>query len=109
MSDYKFKGTPAPWFAEHYANYINIQPKEGYVDNKGNPVKNLLDIEDCPEAVHNGHLVAAAPDLLQAALNVLKYLPSIDSLPRTTETEIGNDTKGLIAAIEKALNINQTN
>lgn len=56
----KFKGTPGPWVSVNYAGFIKIHSKPYY----GEP--DLLDEEQCNEAQINAHLIASAPDLLEA-------------------------------------------
>jgi|ERR1043166_6919843 hypothetical protein len=90
---YEFKGTPGPWYAVQYAYFFNIQTDE-YYDTKH---INVLDCEVCDKAEQNANLIAAAPDLLTAAIEVVKCLANANDRPYERHL--------LQAAIHKALDI----
>lgn len=104
MSDvkYQFKGTPGPWHPIDYAGHINIQAAPFYGE---------LDLLDADNVGHeimtaNGHLAAAAPELLEALKVALWHEENGEAeaqkqgRPRLTERlEIYR------AAIHKALNL----
>ena len=90
----KFKGTKGEWFGIEYSGIWNIQSGQFYGDD------NLLDCECYPreEVEANAKLIAAAPDLLEALINIRKL--AFD--------KIHSDEGGIIEelcdkAIEKAL------
>lgn len=72
-----YEGTPGPLYAVDYAGFIQLHTVPSY----GN--KDLLNCEECPEAVANGQLFAAAPDLLQALYSLVQAIefgvPHIDT------------------------------
>jgi len=54
--------TKGPWYTENYSGIWMLQSKSGYL-----PSINLLDEEDCNEAMGNAKLIAAAPELIELA------------------------------------------
>ncbi|MDD9340338.1 MAG: hypothetical protein PV362_11970 [Providencia heimbachae] len=63
----EFKGTPAPW---HVDNLITVAINSDY---KHVAVVNLSDKVNKDESNANAHLIAAAPELLEALQRLLKY------------------------------------
>lgn len=56
----EFKGTPGPWRLRNRLTSIDVDiPAEG-------PYDTITDIQD----IHDAHLIAAAPDLLEALLDL---------------------------------------
>lgn len=60
----EFKGTPAPW---HVDNLITVAINSGY---KHVAVVNLSDKVNKDESNANAHLIAAAPELLEALIEM---------------------------------------
>jgi hypothetical protein len=58
------KHTPAPWFPVEYAGLYRIQSEEGYCES------DLQDVETNPNVEADVKLMAAAPELLEACMNL---------------------------------------
>ncbi len=56
--------------------------------------------DDCTDADFKAAL--AAPEMLEALIEIQEYLPNLSSFPKKTETGMGNSVKKTIKAIEKA-------
>lgn len=79
----EFKGTPAPWFIEEYdingkcdAKYFDIRS----MSTGGYEYMDLLDsvrVGD-EKALANAHLIAAAPELLEALIEIRKLVAHHD-------------------------------
>lgn len=81
--------TPGPWYSAEYANYWVLQNEDSYdgID--------ILNEELCADAEANAHLAAAAPDLLDALINVFEHAKVIINSNHA-------DYKAAEAAIKKA-------
>lgn len=73
----EFKGTPAPWFIEEYdingkcdAKYFDIRS----MSTDGYEYMDLLDLVRVGDekALANAHLIAAAPELLEALIELVQ-------------------------------------
>lgn len=108
MKDYKFLGTPAPWYPVEYSGFWDIQDA---------PFYNAKRITSYDEDVFEGTavtekvakanvtLIAAAPLLLEACIDGLKLIEKCyhnDTLPHSQYVQYAEPMK---QAIEKALNI----
>ena len=80
MKDQKY--TKGPWYAVEYSGFHNLHDSDFY------GATNLLDEDECAAAPHNVRLAAAAPDLLEALIELL----NVDEL----------DTSALFKAQQKA-------
>lgn len=100
---YEFKGTKGEWFAVQYANYISIQPEDDYITYDDKPVKDLLNLEDCNEAIENGNLIVAAPDLLRACIDAKELIEWLYEGNKLDYSSYTNHSQQLKLAIEKAL------
>lgn len=67
------KHTPGPWTAIKHGNFIEIAPD---ITSLGVPNQELIDLRKSvhSEALANAHLIAAAPELLEAAQIALKLI-----------------------------------
>lgn len=67
----EFKGTPGPWHRD-YAGIGNVWAANCKVADTANPIQEwrYRDVPD-EERAANANLVAAAPDLLEALINLL--------------------------------------
>lgn len=109
--NYEFKGTPGPWFyngmtlGKHWV--IVDEGGDGSTDVKTVCKFSPLDREDYEtnqqwiEATGNAHLIAAAPCLLQVAINALNDMQNI--VPASPARD--NRIEQIKLAIHKALNI----
>lgn len=98
MNDYEFKGTPAPWqLDENYSSFedtvITQIEKSGQYDEGWRTVV----IEGNADNEHDRHLIAAAPELLEACKKAWEAVP----LNKVNEPLLLE----LKQAIHKALNI----
>lgn len=84
------KHTPGPWYAIEYAGMWDIQSVDEYSQDN-----NLLDMENDDRAEANAKLIAAAPELLEALVNVFEHAKLI-----INDNHV--DYKKAIAAIKKA-------
>ena len=82
--------TPGPWYAIEYAGMWGIQSVDEYSQDN-----NLLDMENDDRAEANAKLIAAAPDLLEALINVFEHAKLIIN-------DNHSDYKAAISAIKKA-------
>ena len=62
------KHTSGPWFAVEYSGYHNLHDSDQY------GATNILDEDECAKASYNAKLAAAAPELLEALVNVLRFM-----------------------------------
>lgn len=92
----EFKGTKGEWYTVEYAGMMSIQNGPSYEDD------NILDIDIvCKEQFYaNAKLIAAAPELLQLAIDTLN-LCSMLKMPN--ESQLIELEKKCEAAINKAL------
>lgn len=103
--EYKFKGTPAPWYAVNYAGFINIQDKDQYGSHDVTDA-NIVGSEET--AILNGSLLAAAPDLLDALTSLNTALDNYwnsHTKPDSLVKAITRQQQKSLAAIHKALNL----
>jgi len=108
----EFKGTPAPWSVPHFSDdkskcnctsilceyycgsVANINYSEDGADWREG------DNPPIHEAKMNGHLIATAPDLLQAAMRLIE---NADNTGKVSATDFDK----LKLAVHKALNIKE--
>lgn len=107
--DYMFKGTKGPWYyngmhlGKHRINFDSGKDEktelvaEFYAESTGNHPTN----EEWRRATNNAHLIAAAPDLLQVAINSLDDMRNI--VPESPARKYRIEQ--IESAIHKALNI----
>lgn len=81
----EFKGTPAPWVAAGFLDGFNIKDE-----------KYGRHIAFAPKQ-NNAHLIAAAPELLEALIKLTNYVSDDSPLRNTDEFDLAK------AAITKAL------
>lgn len=97
----EFKGTPAPWYidGEHIvADSGNEQQNETICDMYPTTEYNLVYERSPTESRNNGALISAAPELLEALQNLVKWEAGTVNHVRAY--------KDAEAAINKALTIN---
>lgn len=87
------KHTPGPWYALDYGGYINLQTEDCYSEG------GLLDLDKDENAVDNGLLAAASPDL-KAALDAV-----IAAFPKEVLKDQMNEDYHLIEAAYEKINL----
>lgn len=100
----EFKGTKGEWHAVNYAGFYTIQDEPFYGE------KDLLNYDhdlirepvSIEEAEANAQLMASAPDLLNACIEMIKWVDGDEGMKAITDIE-----PIIIAAIHKALAISK--
>lgn len=68
--------TPGPWFIEKNGNYIDITASEG----SGFKSERYMRVRGCIE-LSDARLIAAAPELLEALVNMVEWIQPDGSFP----------------------------
>lgn len=114
--NYKFEGTPSPWKVKFDAvisanRVIHVINREGISDDElpilsiwYNPNSDSKSSKKTLDA--NAHLIAAAPEMLEALILIVEKLEGISSLESLVFDFKGEILKIADPAIRKALNIN---
>lgn len=106
MKEYTFKGTPGPWVVEHQpsiSRYV-LDARHERTDFVAE-----IDASDGMPAKENAHLIAAAPDLLQACISLVDQLcgdqEAEDELEKGLGITLAWKVQQAKVAIHKALNL----
>lgn len=79
MKEYQFKGTPAPWRVSDTTNCNSNRVEFGIENEEWTVADIYADVQELESAaIHNANLIAAAPDLLQACIDIAESLHDTD-------------------------------
>lgn len=116
--NYEFKGTPPPWYLstpKSYGSWAGFNTNKGLcigVYAAGDDLEAICQVrkdnllvfnEQDHEA--NAHLIAAAPELLQACIDAFNFIEQYNC--EASQGQINDLSYTLQSAINKSLNINQ--
>ena len=99
----EFKGTKGEWISRHNGSYMEVNRKEDFEDGKRLSISvmvfNVKDgeciFDGTYEAEANAHLIAAAPELLNALQDLVRFCE---------DNNVGAELEYAKDAINKALN-----